>query len=433
MKETMMKILKSFGLDKELDLYLQLFHKTPATKFAVVKISGNTLEEKLLVVAEDLAFLSKLGLTPIVVHGGGKQIDKQLEKNGLAIKKVSGLRITDKETMKIAYKVMNNITNKLVKAITNEGGHAINANGLELIEVEKKPPVKGIDLGFVGDLTKIKTDKITELCQSGYIPILASIGHKEDVAYNLNADTLASGFVKRLKPKKFILITETGGVLDKNEQIISTIDISTDLPELIKQNVITEGMLLKVKEIETLLEKAPTTVVEVCSAENLLQELFTVKGSGTFIRYGGNFIIRKSFKGLNTTKIKKLLEESFGKELVPGYFYKAVDSVITDKDYSGIMIVKKINGVPYLDKFAITKSAQGNGLGKAMWTFVKNHYPTLIWRSSITNPINNWYFKNCDGIQKSNGWIIFWYNVSRTKATALIPIISKIPKTLVKK
>ena len=111
MKETALKILKSFGLDKELELYLQMFQKTPAHKFAVVKISGSTLEDKMRLVAEDLAFLSKLGLTPIVIHGGGKQIDKELQKKGVVSKKVNGLRVTDKETMNVVKKTIEALSN----------------------------------------------------------------------------------------------------------------------------------------------------------------------------------------------------------------------------------------------------------------------------------------------------------------------------------
>ncbi len=229
------------------------------------------------------------------------------------------------------------------------------------------------------------------------------------------------------------MVTETGGVLDKNGNIISTIDIQFDLPNLIKNNVITEGMLLKVLEIKTLLQHSLLTVVEVCSAENILQELFTVKGSGTFIRYGGSFIIKKDFKDVNTQKIKKLLEESFCKMLVEDYFKHPIECVIVDKDYTGVMIIKKIQGTPYLDKLAIAKSAQGNGLAKAMWSFVKMKYPSLIWRSSVNNPINNWYFKNCDGVEKSSSWIIFWYNLDRNTVNTLAPIITALPATMVRK
>lgn len=434
MKETAMKILKSFGLDKELELYLQLFQKTPAHKFAVVKISGNTLEEKMHLVAEDLAFLSKLGLNPIVVHGGGKQIDKELQKKGIVSKKVNGLRVTDKETMKVVKKTINALSSKLAQEITENGGRAINATDLELIEARKAENVNGVDLGFVGSIKKVKLDKLKDLCKAGYIPVLGPIGHDDDAGvYNINADTLASWLVKKIQPKKFIQVTETGGILDKKGNIISTIDIQFDLPDLIKENVITEGMLLKVQEIKPLLQSSPMTVVEICSAENILQELFTVKGSGTFIRYGGTFIVKKDFAGVNIPKIKKLLEESFCKTLVDGYFEQPIEGVIVDKEYTGVMIIKNVQGTPYLDKLAIAKSAQGNGLAKAMWSFVKMKYPSLIWRSSVNNPINNWYFKNCDGVEKSNSWIIFWYNIDRSTVNALIPIIKALPATLVKK
>ncbi len=432
MKETAMKVLRSFGLDKEIELYLQMFQKTPAHKFAVIKISGSTLEEKVQLVAEDVAFLSKLGLTPIVIHGGGKQIDKELTKKGIVSAKVNGLRVTDMETMKVVKKTISNLSGRLANEINERGGRAINATEFELIEALGVGTANGVDLGFVGSVKKVKIDKIKESCKSGYVPILGCIGYVEGQPYNINADILASWLVKKMQPKKFILVTETGGILDKNGGIISTIDIRTDLPELIKSNVITEGMLLKVKEIEALLERAPMTVVEVCSAQNILQELFTVKGSGTFIRHGGNFLVKKDFGGLSKEKIKKLLEESFSKNLVEDYFKQPVECVIVDKEYTGLMIVKKIGGAHYLDKLAIAKSAQGNGLAKAMWTFVKTKYPSLIWRASPSNPINNWYFKNCDGVEKCDSWIVFWYGIGRMKANELIPAIINIPKTLVK-
>lgn len=432
MRETAMKILQSFGLDKELELYLQMFHKTPAHRFAVIKISGNTLEEKMRLVAEDMAFLSKLGLTPIVIHGGGKQIDQELARKGIVSRKVAGLRVTDRATMKIVEKTVSALSSRLAREINEAGGRAINATDLELIEAKKAQPVGGVDLGFVGSIRNVRIDKIRDLCKTGYIPVLGCVGYGDRHSYNINADTLASWLVRKVQPKKFILVTETGGVLDKNGNIISTIDIRIDLPQLVKEKVITEGMLLKVNEIRTLLEKTPMTIVEVCSAENILQELFTVKGSGTFIRYGGNFIVQKNFRGLNTGKIRKLLEESFSKKLADDYFQQPLECIMIDKDYTGIMIIRDIGGTAYLDKFAIAKTAQGNGLGKAMWSFLKSKYPALIWRSSGSNPVNNWYFKNCDGVEKSDPWIVFWYNIDRNRAHTLIPLITQLPKTLVK-
>ena len=383
-------------------------------------------------VAQDLAFLSKLGLTPIVIHGAGKQIDEEMKKKKIQIKKVGGMRVTDKVAVKIIEKLTDTMTTKLVKSITTHGGSAINANDFGIVNVKKRGLFNGADLGFVGEIKRIHIDKISDICESWCIPVIGSIAYDNDIVYNINADTLANEIVKKLRPKKFILITETGGVLDKNSTIISTIDVQLDLPDLIKNNIITDGMLLKVQEIKELLKSASGTIVEIVSAESLLQELFTVKGSGTFMRYSANFIIKQNFNGINKKKIKKLIEESFCKKLVSDYFNQPTEKIIVDKDYSGLAVIKKLNGVAYLDKFAVSKTAQGNGLGKAIWHVIKNMYPSLIWRSSITNPINSWYFKNCDGAQKSDEWIVFWYNVNWEKVRELVPTIIKIPRTVVK-
>jgi len=432
MKDVVKKVLDSLGLDKESHLYLQIFKKLPHHKFAVIKLGGYTLTKQLNSIAEDIAFFSKLGLTPIIVHGGGEQIDHALKKAKVSIKKIDGFRITDKKTMSVVKSTLYKITKRLVNLINKKGGHAINANGIATVTVYKKPLINGIDLGFVGEIKDIDTDTLKKLCASGNTPVLCSVGHSNNVPYNINADTLASEIVKRIRPKKFILTSKTGGVLDNCGKIISSIDIETDLPQLIKTKSVDEGMLLKLCELKKLLETIPSMVVEICSAENILKELFTVKGSGTFIRYGGNFLIKKDFKTLNTHKIKMLLEESFHKTLVSSYFNSDVDGIILEKDYSGIAVIKKIDGSFYLDKFAIEKSSQGNGLGKTMWHLIMKKYPSLIWRSSIDNPVNSWYLKQSDGTRKSGVWMVFWYNIDAENAFKLAENISKIPSTMVK-
>ncbi len=431
MNEDAIRILRSFGLDRELDLYLQMFQKARASRFAIIKLSGGTLEAKMEVVADDLAFLSKMGLTPIVIHGGGKQIDRQLKAKGIRTRKVEGLRVTDRKTMRVVERTEESLTARLVKLINEGGGRAINANGLKLITAESVGRVGGVDLGFAGKVKGANIESMARLCDKGYMPVLASLGHKDGAAYNINADTLGSWLVRKIRPKKFILVTETGGVLDKHGDLISTIDIDADLQRLISQDVVTGGMLLKVREIGALLKSVPQTVVEVCSAESLLQELFTIKGKGTFIRYTGNFIVKEDFAGLNTARMRKVIERSISKKLVKGYFKKPIDCVIVDRDYTGIMIVKRIGGVPYLDKFAVARSSQGSGLGTTMWHVMRKRYSRMIWRASASNPAISWYFRNCDGMERCGQWIIFWYNLDRGAAARLIPKVAARELTLV--
>lgn len=430
MKDTVLSALRMFGLDREVSLFQRAFSQFPPHRFAVIKISGKTLEDSLGTIAQDLAFLSSLGLTPVVVHGGGSQIDRELEKHAIKVEKASGLRVTDKRTMRVVRKVLNRISSKLVSAINKKGGRAINANDLHAVRASKMPPVNGTDLKMVGNVESVDTAQLKSLCKSGFTPVLASMAEGPQGWYNVNADTLAKHVVLALKPQKFILITSTGGILDKDGKIISTIDVEAELPELIRKGVITEGMRVKVEQTRQLLQEVPQSVVEICSPQSLLQELFTVKGSGTLLRSGANLRIMRSMHGLNKTAIRNLLEESFGKKLIPHYFKEPVELAVCEKTYSGIAIVKKLNSRAYLDKFAISKKAQSTGLAKIIWHEVKEKHASLVWRSTIHNPVNPWYLKQADGAQKSGEWIVFWYGTKPDAAT--IKKILHLPKTLVK-
>ncbi len=426
MKDVVLNTLRMFGLDREVALFHRTFTQLPPHRFAVIKISGKTLEQTSI--AQDLAFLSSLGLSPIIVHGAGSQIDRELGKKGIAVQKVNGLRVTDQKTMNVVQKVLDQLTGKLVASINRKGGRAINANGMHILSASKMTTV-GTDLGRVGKIDHVDIAQLRSLCQSGFIPVLASMARGPDGWYNVNADSLARQVVRKVKPQKFILITSTGGILDSGGKIISTIDVEQELPELLRRGIITEGMRVKAEEIQRLLQEVPQTVVEICAPQSLLQELFTIKGSGTLLRSGANLQSVRSFRSLNKAAIRALLEESFGKQLIADYFHQPVLRVIAEKSYAGIAIVKKLNGRAYLDKFAIAKKAQATGLAKIIWQEIRAAYPELIWRSSVHNPINPWYLKQADGAHKAGDWIAFWYGEKPDAKT--IQKVLDLPKTLV--
>jgi len=430
MKNTVLNALRMFGLDREVALFQRAFSQLPPHRFAVIKLSGKTLESQANAMAQDLAFLSSLGLTPIVVHGAGSQIDAELAQRGISVQKVNGLRVTDARTMKVVHRVLDRATTRLVVAINRKGGRAINVNGMHLLHAAKKAPVDGVDLQRVGTVDGVDTRQLKALCQSGFIPVLASMAPGNDGWYNVNADTLARVVVRRIRPQKFILITSTGGILDSGGKIMSTIDVENELPGLLRQSVITEGMRVKVEEIRQLLQEVPQTVVEICAPDRLLQELFTIKGSGTLLRSGANLRTARTFRGLKKSAIKALLEESFGKTLVSDFFQQPVERVIVEKNYAGIAIIKRLNGQFYLDKFAIAKKSQATGLAKIIWQEIQAAYPNLIWRSSVHNPVNPWYLKQADGSQKSGEWIVFWYGEKPDAATVRKAL--ELPKTMVK-
>ncbi len=429
MKDVVLNTLRMFGLDREVALFHRTFSQLPAHRFAVIKVSGKTLEQTPQSIAQDLAFLSSLGLSPIVVHGAGSQIDRELQKKGIVVNKVNGLRVTDAQTMKVVQRVLDQLTTKLVGAVNKKGGRAINANGMHILKASKMAVIDFVDLQRVGHVDHVDVAQLRSLCQSGFIPVLASMARGADGWYNVNADSLARQVVRKVKPQKFILITSTGGILDRDGKIISTIDVEQELPELLHLGVITEGMRVKAEEIQRLLREVPQTVVEICAPQSLLQELFTIKGSGTLLRSGANLQSVRSFRSLNKPAIRALLEESFGKQLVADYFRQPVLRVIAEKSHAGIAIVKKLNGKAYLDKFAIAKKAQATGLAKIIWQEVTKKYADLVWRSSVHNPINPWYLKQADGAQKSGDWIVFWYGKKPDAKT--IRKVLQLPKTMV--
>ena len=424
------KLLSIFGLERELKAYLKVFQKSPKGKFAVIKVSGETIDNHLAILAEDLAFLSRLGLYPIVVHGGGKQIDKALKKKGIVPLKIDGERVTDDATLDIVAGELSKITGKIVENINLAGGIAMDANGKHAIKAKLRKI--GKDLGNVGDVTRIDGNSLSGICEKGAIPVINSIGYDGSSKLNVNADAVAASLVLALKPSKLIMLTETGGILDSEGKIIPDIELASELGSLLKSGTISGGMLAKVRQINALISKSNDTVVEICSAEALLAELFTFKGRGTLLRYGASFELHDSYSSAGKAKVKAILEDSFQKKLASDYLNSPAEAIITEKDGKAVAIIKRANGVPYLDKFAVIQTEQGNGIGKALWKEIRRLYPgDLVWRASLGNPINPWYFQQCDGCCKSGEWMVFWIGNGAAASNPLAIAVAAIPTTMV--
>jgi acetylglutamate synthase len=144
---------------------------------------------------------------------------------------------------------------------------------------------------------------------------------------------------------------------------------------------------------------------------------------------GSRLAARNGFGGLDEHRLKALLEESFGKSLAPGYFGQPAERVILEEDYLGLAVMKRVSGVPYLDKFAVSPEARGRGLGRQIWERLKEDYNSFIWRASSGNPINCWYEKNSAGSERIGKWIVFWQGMETHAASAMAPLVASIPET----
>lgn len=291
-------------MEKELDL-MQLnidkvnlliealpYIKALAGKTIVIKYGGHSMEtqEVKKAVILDLILLKYVGMNPVVVHGGGPEINQLLSKLQIESKYHQGLRITDKETMDIVQMVLvGKVGQELVTLINHYGGKAIGLSGKDgNTIVARKKLVEGVDLGFVGDVDTINPEPIKSLINSGYIPVISPIGVGLDgQSYNINADLIAGEIAKALKAEKLIMLTDVEGIfLDptKPETLISALQV-TRAKRLIESGAISSGMIPKVEACIKALESGVnrTHIIDGRQPHSMLLEIFTDSGIGTMV------------------------------------------------------------------------------------------------------------------------------------------------------
>ncbi len=271
--------------------YIQKLHG----KTVVIKYGGNAMisEELKNSVMEDITLLKYIGLNPVVVHGGGPDISKMLERLDIKSDFVNGLRVTDKQTMEVAQMVLIGKTNKeIVSLINQKGGKAIGLCGIDgnIIECEQyKTMVDGIetDIGLVGKITKVNSAVLEIMAKDEYIPVLAPIGIGSDGrSYNINADTVAGEVAVALKAEKLMLLTDVEGVkASKDSNEIYHALTTTEVNDLIERKVINGGMIPKVLGCLEALDKGVgrTHIIDGRIPHCILLEIFTNKGIGTMI------------------------------------------------------------------------------------------------------------------------------------------------------
>lgn len=215
----------------------------------VVKYGGNAMIDDGLKqdVMKDIVLLNHVGIKVVLVHGGGPEINETLSRMNIEAKFVGGLRQTDKETMDVVQMVLTGKVNKeLVNLISCTGGNAVGLSGIDGRMIEAKP--KNKDLGFVGEITKINPQLILDTLESGYIPVISTVGcDKSGNVYNINADYVAARIAGELKAKSLILMTDTKGILrDQNDDnsLITSVNVS-EASQLVKEGVISGGMIPK--------------------------------------------------------------------------------------------------------------------------------------------------------------------------------------------
>ncbi|PHR60257.1 MAG: acetylglutamate kinase [Robiginitomaculum sp.] len=406
-RQLVRELLGAMTEGREVRAWLKQFGQLQPERFAIVKIGGGTLRDELDTICSALSFLQKLGLSPIVVHGGGPQIDTALADAGIKTPRLDGLRVTSEQAMPIISAALREVSLNFISALNAQGVQAQFCPA-DTVQAKLVNPQK---YGRVGAPDSINYQAITRSIQQGNLPILTSIAIGPDgKQVNVNADALVRDLAIGLKPQKIIFLTPTGGILDENGQRISVVQLVSDYENLVTQDWLNGGMRLKLQQIQETLDELPLTAsAAITSPDKLIKELFTHSGSGTLIRKGEAIHVIRDFDDLDRAAISELIETSFGRDLHSNFWKKTnFEFAVLSQSCRAVAMVSRLDETLYLDKFAVLEEARGEGLGAAVWTRLLQEAPCLFWRSRVGNPINPFYFQEADGNCKIGQWQVFW-------------------------
>ena len=267
---------------KEVSKYIEKYKN----ELIVIKYGGNVFIDRNIFdnFITDICLLNKLGLSIVVVHGGGPRIKRELDKSNIQSNFIRGLRVTDKRIIDIVERVLIDFNNDIVSSLEKMGSKAVSINTKKNNIIEVVPEAK--ELGFVGLPNKINNKILLDIIKQDRIPIVSPLGlDKNNQTHNINGDTAAMAVAKSLKSRRLLLMTNVDGVLNKEKKLIAEIS-SSEILEMIKDETINSGMIPKVNACLTAVNNGVTAagIINGTKQHSCLWEIFSDKGSGTLIR-----------------------------------------------------------------------------------------------------------------------------------------------------
>ena len=252
----------------------------------VIKYGGNVFIDRNIFnnFITDINILKKLGISIVIVHGGGPRIKRELEKSNIESKFIRGLRVTDKKIIDIVENVLIDFNNDIVNSLIQKGSEAVSIHSKNNNIIEVVPEVE--ELGFVGIPNKVNSEFLINTIKKNKIPIISPLGlGKDNQTYNINGDTAAGAVAKSLKSRRLLLMTNVEGVLNKEKKLIEEIS-SLEILQMIENQTITEGMIPKINTCLDAVNNGVTAVgiIDGRKKHSILFEIFSDKGSGTLIR-----------------------------------------------------------------------------------------------------------------------------------------------------
>jgi acetylglutamate kinase len=349
------------------------------------------------------------------VHGAGAQIERALADAGVAAEVVGdGLWRMTPEVLDVARRTLLATNAAIVDALEALGTRARPFTS-GVLEVTTSHDER---LGLTAEVKRVAEAPLALAARSGTIPVVSPFGETTGGQIAIvHADIVAREIALALRPHKIVFLSSRGGLVDHDGQLLSAVNLAEDYEAVLAEGGLTDASRSELTALASLLgQLPPTSSVSITSPEHLARELFTHRGAGTLVRRGERIGVHAGFDGVDTPRLKSLLEECFGRKLKKDYFKtKKPFRVYLAESYRATAILTHEEGVPYLDKFAVTPEAQGEGIGGSMWQRMLRENPKLFWRARATNPVNGWYAQQADGLYKTDDWWVFWCGMTAFK------------------
>ncbi len=356
--EIITRFLESVGQKADVDLYLKLFRAQKKESFAVICASARIVKDALDPFHFDLRILSGLGLTPVVVLGlfEPRDADRQAAR-------VHEWLLEDSVRAQIV---------PLAPALSSA-----------MIEV------------------------VRETVHMNTIPLLSLEPAREAPLDSRFA--LLRELVTGLEARKVVFLSTSAGLERDGLPPISVVNLGTDYERLLGSAALTRRHASLLRHGKNLIDMTPHRLTAtVVNPLQLLRELFTVNGAGTLIRKGSRIESHTGFASLDHERLRALIESAFGRLLNDGVLKREEERIFVEENYLGAAVLSRTPVGIYLNKFAVNRQAQGEGIGGDLWSVMTRDYPSFFWRARPTNPINSWYLKNCDGVARLTDWHVYW-------------------------
>ncbi|KAF7984153.1 hypothetical protein HWV62_16812 [Athelia sp. TMB] len=421
-RDTITRLLYSLGSKREVERHLRIFsassHPSQPAKFAVIKVGGAVLDQ-LDELALSLSFLYRVGLYPVVLHGGGPQLNEIIEREGVIPDYIDGIRVTDARTLQIARRVFLEENLKLVAALEKLGTRArpITSGVFTADYLDKEK------YGLVGKITKIDKRPLEASIRAGALPILTSLAESVDgQILNVNADIAAGELAKELEPMKIVFLNEKGGMFHGvTGEKLDVINLDEEYDELMKQPWVKYGTKLKLREFKELLDHLPrSSSVAVISAASLQKELFTDSGAGTLIRRGYKLFRHDSLETIGADRIRQVIHDRdpevlAGLQSVTGVLNdlkKTPYSIYGDEPLDAIAIVSHPAGeTPIMTKLLTSRNGVLNSVVDNVFSAIKKDHRRLFWTAMADDENRAWHFERADGSFTRAGKSLFWYGI----------------------